>query len=210
MKPSAPTILLPLLLLACSDNGPKDDVAAINKCYDDYFAALKAGEGEKAADLVDSNTLAHFDRMLQLARSADSATVSGLDVMDKLTVLSMRSQVPVEELRDLDAKGALARSASQGMMASDGPDGLSLGTVTVTGDEASAPLKMYGFPTPATFTFKREQGGWRIDLTTLFDMTRQALGKMGSTNEATDQAVLELLKENLGEDPPAGVWHPAL
>lgn len=210
MKRPVPTILLTLLFLACSDTGPKDDVAEIHKCYDDYFAALKAGEGMKAADLVDSNTLAHFDRMLQLARGADSAAVSGLEIMDKLTVLSMRAQVPAEELRGLDAKGALARSVSQGMMASDGPDGISLGTVTVTGDEASAPLKMYGFPTPATFTFKREEGGWRIDLTSLFALTRQALGQLGNAGAASDQAVLELLKENLGEDPPAGIWHPVL
>lgn len=207
MKRSVQLLLLPFLLVACSDSGPEDDVAAVRACYDNYFAALKAGEGDKAAELVDSNTLAHFDRMLGLARTADSITVSGLDAMDKLTVLSMRIQIPPEQLATLDARGALARSVSDGMMAEDGPEGLSLGTVTVDGDKASAPLKMYGFPTPASFSFQREKDRWKIDLTSLFELSKKAMGEMGGSGG--NATLMQLLQENTGDTVPEGIWHPA-
>jgi hypothetical protein len=209
MKRSAHLLLLPLLFVACSDSGPEDDVAEIRACYDNYFAALKAGEGDKAAELVDSNTLAHFDRMLGLARTADSVTVSGLDAMDKLTVLSMRTQIPPEQLSSLNARAALARSVSDGMMANEGPEGLTLGTVTVDGDKASAPLKMYGFPTPANFSFQREEGNWRIDLTSLFDLSRKAFEQMGGSGAEGNAALMQMLEDNIGSAVPPTVWHPA-
>ena len=201
-------LLLPFLFVACSDSGPKDDVADIRACFDNYFAALKAGDGNMAASLVDNNTLKHFDHMLELARSADSATVSGLDAMDQMTVLSMRMQVPAEELRSLDARDAVARSVSKGMMADGGPEGLGLGDVTVEGDKASAPLKMYGFPTPAKFSFQREEGQWHIDLTSLFDLSRQAFGQMASGGEEGNAMLMQMLEENTGMAVPASVWHP--
>lgn len=214
MQRSIKLLLLPFLLVACAESGPtdskpKDDAADVRACFDNYFAALKAGEGEKAAALVDNNTLQHFERMLDLARNADSITVSGLDAMDQMTVLSMRMQVPAEELRSMDAHAAVARSVSNGLMADDGPDGLGLGDVVVEGDKASAPLKMYGFPTPAKFGFQREDGNWRIDLTSLFDLSRQAFGQMASGTGDGNAMLMKLLEENTGMAVPASVWHPA-
>lgn len=209
MQRSLILLVLPFLFAACGDTGPKDDVADVRACFDNYFAALKAGEGEKAAALVDQNTMQHFERMLDLARNADSVTVSALDAMDKVTVLSMRMQVPPAELRTLDARAAVARSVSNGMMADGGPEGLGLGDVTVEGDKASAPLKMFGFPTPAKFGFQREDGQWRIDLTSLFDLSRQAFGQMAGGEGEGNAMLLELLEENTGMSVPGSVWHPA-
>jgi hypothetical protein len=209
MKRSIPLLLLPLLFVACSDSGPKDDVADIRACYDNYFAALKAGEGDKAAELVDSNTLAHFDRMLGLARTGDSMTVSGLDPMDKLTVLAMRMQIAPTALKSMDARKAVAHSVSDGLMANEGPEGLELGTVSVDGDKATAPLKMHGFPTPASFSFQREDGTWKIDLTSLFDLTRMAFQQMGGSGPEGNAMLVKLLEENTGTTVPDGIWHPA-
>lgn len=201
-------LLLPLLFVACSDSGPADDVAEIRACFDNYFAALKAGEGDKAASLVDSNTMQHFDRMLDLARTADSASVSHLDAMDQMTVLSMRMQIPADELRAMDARTAVARSVSKGMMADGGPDGLGLGDVTVEGDKANAPLKMFGFPTPAKFSFQREDGEWRIDLTSLFELSKQAFGQMATGGADGNKVLMQMLEENTGMPVPANVWQP--
>ncbi len=209
MKRSVQLLTLPFLFVACSDSGPKDDVADIRVCYDTYFAALKAGEGAKAAELVDSNTLAHFDRMLELARTGDSITVSGLDPMDKLTVLAMRMQNTPEALRSMSVKEAVAHSVSDGLMANEGPEGLELGTISVDGDKAKAPLKMHGFPTPASFSFQRENGTWKIDLTSLFDLSRMAFQHMSaSSGEEGNAFLLMLLEENMGGPVPKDIWHP--
>jgi hypothetical protein len=209
MKRSLPTLLLPFLFMACGDSGPKDDVADVRACYDNYFAALREGDGSKAAELVDSNTLAHYGRMLDLARNADSMSVSALDPMDKLTVLGIRMKASADELRTMDARQAVAHAVGDGMMSNGGPDGLELGTVSVDGDLATAPLNLHGFPTPAKFSFRRENGGWRIDLTSLFDLSRMAFQHMANGSGQDGNAFLiRLLEDNAGSPVPEGIWHP--
>lgn len=193
---------------ACGpDNGPEDDVTAIRNCYDSYFAALKEGRGDDAAALVDGRTVAHYERMLDLARHADSSTVAGLDILDQMAVLAMRMENDHQQLMAMDAREAIARSVSEGLMADEGPQGMTLGTVEVTGDEAKAPLKMYGFPTPAKFTFRREQDGWRIDITSLFELSRQGLEQVAKTAEGGN-FVLQMLEESTGKAIPERIWNP--
>lgn len=197
-----------LATTACgSDNGPEDDVTAIRACYDNYFAALKEGRGDDAAALVDSRTVAHYERVLDLARHADSSTVAGLDIMDQIAVLAMRMDNDHQQLMAMDATEAIARSVSEGLMADEGPQGMTLGNVEVNGDEAQAPLKMYGFPTPAKFTFRREQDGWRIDITSLFELSRQGLEQVAKTAEGGN-FVLQMLEESTGKKIPERIWHP--
>lgn len=192
---------------ACgSDSGPEDDVTAIRTCYDNYLAALKEGRGDDAAALVDSRTVAHYERMLDLARNADSSTVAGLDILDQMAVLAMRMENDQQQLMAMDAREAIARSVSEGLMADEGPQGMTLGNVEVNGDEAQAPLKMYGFPTPAKFTFRREQNGWRIDITSLFELSRQGLEQVAKTAEGGN-FVLNMLEETSGKSIPEGIWH---
>lgn len=209
MKRYVAAILVPVLVMACSDRGDKDDVTEVRACYEGYFAALREGRGRDAAELVDSNTLGHYTHMLLLARDADSATVSGLDAMDKLTVLAMRVGNSASDLRKMDAKDAIARAVDDGLMNGDGPEGLALGTVTVNEDEASAPLKLHGFPTPASFVFRREKGGWRIDITSLFGLSRTAFQHMvNGSGKNGDAFVVEMLEETTGRPVPPDVWHP--
>jgi hypothetical protein len=206
------TLCATLLLMGCSESAPTetvDESAAVRACYDGYFTALREGKGEVAAELVDSRTLAHYERMLDLARSADSATVAALEPMDKLTVLAMRLQNSAPDLKAMDVRTALSRSISGGIMASEAPEGLDLGTVTVNGEEAKAPLKLHGFPTPASFTFRRENGAWRIDLTSLFDLSRMAFQHMaGSSGKEGNAFMMQVLEENTGTPVPSTVWHP--
>lgn len=203
-----PIGLIVLSAFGCgSDQGAEDDVTAIRTCFDNYFAALKEGRGQDAADLVDSRTVAHYERMLDLARNADSATVAGLDAMDQIAVLSMRMVNSHGDLLNMDAREAIARSVSDGLMSDAGPEGIGLGNVEVNGNEAKAPLKMYGFPTPAKFTFRREEKGWRIDITSLFELSRQGMQQMAKTTEGGN-FVLQMLEESTGKTIPERIWHP--
>lgn len=206
---SLPVGLLVLFVFGCgSDQGAEDDVTAIRACFDNYFAALKEGRGQDAADLVDSRTVAHYERVLELARNADSTTVAGLDAMDQIAVLSMRMVNSPEELIGMDAREAIARSVSDGLMSDSGPEGISLGNVEVTGDEAQAPLKMFGFPTPAKFTFRKEEKGWRIDITSLFELSKQGMQQVMKASEGEANPVLKLLQETTGKEVPQSIWHP--
>ncbi len=202
-------LVFTLLLVACGDSGPKDDVGDVRTCYENYFDALRRADGPTAAQLVDTRTAVYYTSMLELARNADSAQVAGLDMMDKLTVLGMRMRGSPEQLRGMDGRDAIALAVDAGMMGSNGIEGLELGAVTVEGDKARAPLTMHGFPTPAVFEFHREQGEWRIDLTSLFNISRMAFGQMaGGAGKSEQELIHELLEQTAGMPVPQDVWHP--
>ncbi|MCW5899948.1 MAG: hypothetical protein KIT10_11835 [Flavobacteriales bacterium] len=202
-------LLAPALLTSCGDSGPRDDVAEVRASYAAYIEALHRQDGTRASSLVDSRTVSYYDGMLTLAREADSAQVAGLDMMDKLTVLGMRMQSTPEQLRDMDGWKAVAAAVESGAMGGEGLEGLELGSVTVEGERARAPLTMMGFPTPAVFHFQREGDAWRIDLTSLFQLSRGSLDMMArSSGKPVHEHVHELLEMTAGRPVPEGIWHP--
>ena len=198
-----------LLSTSCKDQGPKDDVADIRNTFNNYVQALTQGEGKTAAALVDSNTLSYYDRMLEMARAADSVEVSRADLMDKITVLGLRMHASGSGLTKMSAKDAIAAGAANGMLGGEQLKALDIGNISVDGDEASAPMKLGGFPVPAKFHFRREGEQWKIDITPLFTISRMAFEQMGARRgEAGDEWLMELLTSSTGQRPSNDIWHP--
>ena len=209
MKARHMPALAGLALIACNGPEPADEVAAVRACYTEYFTALREGDGQGAAQLVDSRTVAYYDSMLVLAREADSLRVAQLPLMDRITVLGMRLRGTPQVLGSMNGRGALAFAIDQGMMGSMGIEGLDLGTIGVDGDVAQAPLTMHGFPTPASFMFHREDGRWHIDITSLFGLSRVALDHLATSRGAAAEALLmELVTGDATAQLPGSVWHP--
>jgi hypothetical protein len=202
-------LLLMMTLGSCRDSGPVDDVAEVRSVFDGYMQALARGDGATAADLVDQNTIDYHERMVQLARTADSTEVARLDVMERIMVLGLRMQVDRETLRRMDGRQAVALGSSAGLAGGSELAALDIGAVTVDGDRASAPIRLGGFPVPAKFHFTREQEGWRMDVTSLFDISRMAFDQMAlRRGESSNEWLMELLEETSGTPPPADLWHP--
>jgi hypothetical protein len=201
-------ILLMAGMVACQDKGPRDDVAEIRAAYAEYRSALQEGDGEKAATLSDANTAAYYEKMLELARHADSTQVARLDVMDRITVLGLRMQAD-EDLAEMDARDAIALGAASGMMGGDEMGALELGTITVDGDKATAPIRMYGLPVPAKFHFQREGGDWKVDMTPLFTILRMTFDQMAlRSGMPTNDWLMDMLEASTGERPGNAIWHP--
>lgn len=209
MKCSIPLLLIIASTLAgCSDQGPKDDVADIKTVFMNYREALTKGDGMKAASLVDSNTLAYFNGMLGLARTADSVEVARLDVMDRVMVLGIRYHSTAEELRNMSAREAIATGATTGMMGGEEMGALGIGNVEVDGRHANAPITLSGFPVPAKFHFNREDDEWKIDITPLFEISRMAFEQMALRRGSSgNEWLMEMLAQE-GQRPDNSIWHP--
>lgn len=201
-----PVVLL--LITACTDKGPADDVADVRSTYTLYMEALRSGNGELAATLADHNTVAYYEEMLQLARVADSVEVSSLDIMDRITVLGLRAQAGSNELAGMDARGAIAAGASTGMMGGEELGAMELGKITVDGDHAWAPMRMGGFPIPAEFHFSREEDGWKVDITKLFPITRMVFEQMArGSSLPTNEWLMRMLTGASGDSVDNSIWH---
>jgi hypothetical protein len=208
-----PRSFLPLFialagLVACAP--PTDDEAAVRACYDAYMQAVRNGDGPALADLLDRGTLTHYDRLLQLALTADSGTVAALEAMDRMTVLGLRVAHDRAELENMDGRQVIAGAMGRDKGADMGAfESLGLGSVTVEGDVATASIKLAGFPLPgAKYTFRREDGRWRLDLTSLLQTSSMSMGfKAMGGEKSLDRMLEEALREANNGELPEGIWH---
>lgn len=206
-----PLLLLfaPVALVSCTDHGPRDDVGEVRACYEAYMKALENGDGDAAAALVDRTTVDHFERMVAMAREADSSEVMRVPLVDRMIILGLRLHSDAGSLNAMDGREALRQAIENGGMVNEGIEGLGAGTITIHDKEAEAPLTIAGFPTPFQFRFRMENDHWRIDITSLFTFTQLAMGQLARSKGYTLEEFTAGLLMGSDQDPlPAHAWHP--
>jgi hypothetical protein len=84
-----------------------------------------------------------------------------------------------------------------------------IGKVEVNGTIALGEFIARGQKTPFHYTFHKEQGAWKMDITSLFPVSRMAFAQLlKDSGEAEDAFLLGLLAAVSGRVPGAEVWQP--
>ena len=203
--------LLPLafgVLLLGAFAAPPDE-AAVRAAFEAYKKALLAADGEAAVAAVDRNTLGYYGRIHDLALRADSATVRALPSLDLLMVLLVRHRVPADSLRRMDGPALLAHGVDEGWIGRDGVEGQTLGGIRVDADTAYADVLIHGQPVPFAWTFHREDGQWRLDLTSTMGGISEALdGAIAETGMDREAFFFDMLGMLTGTPPDETIWIP--
>jgi hypothetical protein len=85
-----------------------------------------------------------------------------------------------------------------------------IGSIEVSGSRASAPVLQAGRPSPFRFSFSRESGRWKLDLTALMSLAAKAVAGIIPQGVSQDDYVLKLLEMVSGKKPGADIWKPLL
>ncbi|MET0298171.1 MAG: hypothetical protein ABW036_00375, partial [Flavitalea sp.] len=158
---------------------------------------------------VDKNTIDYYSRVLELAKTADSAELSSLPILDKFMVLTVKHRTPKEDILRYDGKGLLVYAIKSGMVGKSSVVNNTLGKIDVKGDSALAQLIVSSKPTPLHFTFHKESGNWKVDLTSIFPASSEAFKKVVAQSGKSDaEFFIELLTNLTGTEPGPGIWHP--
>ncbi|MDX6273104.1 MAG: hypothetical protein QOJ92_314 [Frankiales bacterium] len=86
-----------------------------------------------------------------------------------LTILGVRAEFDAQTLRSITASALVARFVDMGLIGEEGLRKLKLGEVLVDGDIASAVALNGATPAGFSYLFAKEQGRWKLDLTSLND-----------------------------------------
>lgn len=142
------------------DQASGDDVADIKAMVSRYIAALEAGDGPGAADLVTPSTIDFYDQVLAAGLDAD-----GDELLDPATPLSVaftavltRAQLGEDLLTVESGRGLIELGVERDLLG-DLVDPTTLGDPEINGDEAIIGLQ--GRP---LIRFARTDGAWGIDL----------------------------------------------
>lgn len=165
--------LLAVALVARSASGPvagkeasqaEQEIAA---AMASWVTAIAERRTEELASLVDSQGLAYYLRIKELALTGTPEELASLDETDQLQVMFFRLMVENGPLEQMTAAELLAFAVENGFIGMELRRSDTLGEIKVIGDRASGRLFKFGHqdrPDPYRQYFVKEYGVWRVSL----------------------------------------------
>lgn len=201
--------LLFLPLFGTSLLAQNSEDTLIRAVFDKYRSDLLNDRGTEAVKEVDSKTIRYYSDILELTISADSSKVETLSIMDKMSVLIMRLKISKEELLTFSGKDLFIYSVDHGMVGKSGIAKNSIGQITVNDNFASAPLGMKGAPTEVRFEFYKENGSWKINLTSIFPLAELVFEKLiKDSGKSENEFLIPIIEAATNKRVSREVWQP--
>ena len=187
----------------------KDTPEDVRAAFNGYKTALLEGNGEDAASFLDSRSLDYYEAILEQVKTADSLEVDKAGLTDKLMILTIRHRLSHDEIVKMNGRTLLKRSIELGLIGREGVENSSIGEVTITGKDAEGEFVVNGKPVPISMSFHKEKGEWKVDITSLFEMSEEAFQSLISTSGLTENEFLtQVLFMTSAKIPEPSVWQP--
>jgi hypothetical protein len=199
--------LIPVLILTTPSIGQRKEDNLVRQAFENYKSAILNDKGEEAVKYVDSRTIKYYGDIVDLVKHGDSTKVNSLSIMDKLMVFSVRHRASKEDIVSFDGKGLLVYAIKSGMVGKNSVANHAIGEVTFDNDFAKGQFIANGQKVPFFFHFYKENGQWKIDLTSIFSVSTMAIKKMVQDSEQDENEFLFSLLENVtGRKPGPEIW----
>ena len=204
-------LVLFFTLLAVLHVNEQHDSTLIKACFNGYKNAILADQGKTAVTFVDSRTVKYYTDILQKTKTLDSAGIDKLTIMDKLTILMLRHRATKSEIKQLDGRSLLVYAIERGMVGKNSVQQLSIGEVLIRGDAAEGQVMVGAAPTSLAYNFYKEDGAWKMDITSVLPEGHKARKKVVKDSEQPENEFLIMLLENAtGREPLKDIWKPML
>lgn len=156
--------LLFVFLLICFQCYAAESDAGVRDLFTKLKTAVKSGNGNGAADLVSSDTIALCEQARTLALSSAGVDLESSPQTTVFLVFVLRYYAPSQELRTMHGKEVIAWAVSKGLVPKDAVNSLSIDRVHTQGIGAFASMLVNGQPAPEAFLhFSKETNQWRVD-----------------------------------------------
>jgi hypothetical protein len=200
-------VLILLLFVTSACFAQKKEQQAVIQAFENYKSSILEDRGEEAVKYVDSRTIEYYGDILELVKTADSTKISSLSLLDKLMVFSVRHRTSKENILSFDGKQLLVYAIKSGMVGKSSVANNSLGDVLVDNDFAKAQFVNNGKATPFYFHFYKEQQQWKMDLTSIFDISNMAFSKVREqSGQAENEYLFTLLEMITGKKVGPEIW----
>lgn len=201
------TIIFSLMVLAVSTHAQsaKEQVRSV---FEAYKTAIVSGQGDKALSVIDQNTVDYYNDMLTQALTADRQTLQQTTLTDQMSVLFLRHKIPAQDLRGMDGSELFVYSVDNKMIGSNLGQ-IGMGEAQVNGNEATAPLIVNGQEVPAYMKFYKEDGDWKIDITSIMSLAEKGLEMMmKQSGQTRNNFIDQLMTLSIGVENVDELWEP--
>lgn len=213
-------VMIMLAMLAASVCGAGCDglaaeKAAIRKCVTDLEAAYVGGQGHLAAELVTSECLDHYGKLLKVAMDGKRADVEKLSAFDRFEVLFIRHKSNRKSLKGLDGRGYQTFTTDQGWWSDLNDDTTSL-TKSMAGlkfDQSNTSAWCYIIEDRETtrfkVDFKKVNGAWKVNELSVRDYHSDVIERDAKMLKMpVNNYIITLIEDVTEEEVSAKVWDP--
>jgi len=197
-----------VLLVALKSSGQDAEEKKIYECFKQYKSLILQGKGEEAVQLIDSNTHRYFENTLKASIYADKKEIEALPLIDRLSVLLVRHRISADDLLKMTGREYFVQSVKQGMFGKNSLAPIELGKTEVSGSSARAQIIRDLEDTEMWFRFHKEEGQWKIDLTSLFEPTTLGLLSALAKEGMSEQDFIFASLESTGKPVTDSIWSP--
>ena len=181
----------------------------IHAAFRRFKDAVVAGDGESAARELSAETIAYYRRLRGIALHAAPDELRRIPIEMRLEVLTLRGRVSAKELQQLEGPELAVLFINRGWVNRDMIGQIDLNNVIHTPRGAEARYSDDRGPSRNRLAFRREQVGWKFDLSATQPLQRKILlGAKFSRGVSEDELLAELLRETLPSSDIDDLWQP--
>jgi len=182
--------------------------AEVRSAFERYKDAILHDRGEEAAGYLDKTTLEYYGAILNKVKTADSSEVEKMALMDKIVVFAIRHIATPKEILSFDARGLVVFAISKGLVGKNSMVFVTLGDVVVDGNSARVQTISRGKVSTLYLQLNKEDGIWKVDITTLFAAANVAFRTLVDTSGREENEFLFSLLEMMTQvKPSAAIWN---
>ena len=185
------------------------EAAEVRRGFAEYKAALKQRDGARAAAAVSGNSFRYYDRMRKLALSAPRDELALLEGTERMLVLALRQQAPLELLVNGTPEELVAYAVTTQAMTDTSVARTELGEIRAEGDLARGWIVVDDKPMQSVLQFVREGDRWKFDLEFAMKSSAgliAAIAKQSGLPE--DEVILKLLEQGMQQPIGPEIWRP--
>ena len=185
--------------------------AAVQEVFDSYRTAILERDTDSAYNAIASKTKTYYSDMLGHVLESDAATVEALPILDQLIILRSRHQISAEELVAMNGESYFKYAVDRGWIDSGSVKQVEIAEIVISGETATSKIQKDGQVAPIGFRFDREFDGWKIDLTSILDISEGAMQRLIRESGMSQTEFLTFLIESVSETKVQdSVWQPLI
>lgn len=202
-----------LCLLAAVQGGCKagdsQEATFVRACFGGYKEAILDQDGEASVALVDESTLKYYGEMRKLALEGSLTDVRQLSTVDKLMVLTLRHQIPFEDLTEMTADSLFVYAVDEGWIGRESVINNELGDIKVSGTNATGVHISAGNESTIKWIFRKENGKWKISIISIMPIADLAFKQIvQQSGLSEDDFLFSILESVSGKKVPDSIWEP--
>lgn len=200
-------IIIVSIFFLASCTVQKRNELQVRKTFNSYKKAILKDQGEKASYFVDKNTLNYYSDILVKVINSDSTEIDALNILDKLMVLSIRHRVSKEDILNFNGKKLFIYAIENGMVGKGSVRNSEIGEIKFNSETAKGQFIINKIKAPFYYGFNKESNEWKLDLTSIFEVGKNAFKKIQEESEQSENEFLFMILESLtGRAPNDQIW----